>query len=172
MRKKRFPPKPPQGNKKSKVKVVDLTKVVSFKKKSFGFKASTMEGKKGTFNQEFSFSNPNKKEMFLFIERFAWDPTRPLFDGVIKISVSYPNVPAEKLYNSKIVQQSLEGKRNINLTYTIKEGAEIKVNFECIGFDTGNPHYSVVYKWLDPLVGKDTKGSSIPQRISKPQGNR
>src|ERR1700758_3448685 len=114
MRKNRFPPKPAQGNKKSKFKIVDVTKMVSFKKKSFEFKASTMEGKKCTFNQEASFFNPNKKEMFLFVEKFSWDPTKPLFDGVIKILVSYPNVPAEKLYNSKIAPQSTEGKRNIN----------------------------------------------------------
>ena len=150
-------PKAARENKKSKVKVVDVTKTVQFKKKAFEFKASSMEGKKGTFNQEFSFSNPNKKEMFLFIERFTWDPSKPLFDGVIKISVAYPNVLPEKLYNSKIVQQSLEGKRNINLTYTIKEGAEIKVSFECGGYDTSNPNYGLVYKWLDPQFGKDTK---------------
>jgi hypothetical protein len=158
MKHKPFKPKAAQENRKDKVKLVDATKIVSFKKKSFEFKASTMEGKKGTFNQETSFSNPNKKEMYLFVEKFSWDPTKALMDGVIKISVSYAGAEAVKLYNSKIVPQSTEGKRNINLTYTIKEGAEIKVSFECRGFDIANPNYGFVYKWLDPQLGKDSKG--------------
>ncbi len=149
-----FTPKVPLQNKRSNLKSGDTTKTVEFKKKSFEFKASTLEECKGVFNHEVSFSNPNKSEMFLFIEKIFWHPSKTLVDGIIKIVAAYPGGQTEKIYNSKITLQSSGAKRNINLTYTIKEGAEIKVNFECLHIDGENQKYSLLYKWLDPSLAK------------------
>jgi hypothetical protein len=154
MKNNRYPLKVTPENKKIKLRLRDATKIVQFKKKSFEFKVSTLAENKGVFNQEVSFSNPNKSEMFLFLEKISWDPSKTLIDGIIKIWGAYPSGQTEKIYNSKISPQSLEGKRNINLTYSIKEGAEIKVSFECVELDGANPKYSLVYKWLDPLLAK------------------
>jgi hypothetical protein len=153
MRNKPYAPKVNPESKNIKSRSGDPKKLVQFKKKSFEFKASTMEEKKGIFNQEISFLNPNKSEMYLFIEKISWDPLADLIDGVIKISGTYPGGQTEKIYNSKIASKALEGRRNINLTYSIKEGAEIKVSFECGELDGANPNYSMVYKWLDPKLG-------------------
>jgi len=149
-----FPPKATPENKKNRFKSGDATKKVEFKKKSFEFKASTMEETKGIFNQEISFSNPNKSEMFLFIEKISWDRSYFLIDAVIKISASYPGGQTDKIYNSKIASKLPDGRRNINLTYTIKEGAEIKVSFECGESEASKPSYFLVYKWLDPKLTK------------------
>jgi len=154
MKNNRYPLKVTPENKKSKLKLQDATKKVQFKKKSFEFKASTMEEKKGIFNHEFSFLNPNKSEMYLFVEKISWDPSLTLIDATIRISGAYPGGQTEKIYNSKIALQSIEGRRNINLTYSIKEGAEIKVSFECKGLEETDPKYSLLYKWLDPLSVK------------------
>jgi hypothetical protein len=149
-----FLPKVSPDNRKIQLKSGNARKKVEFKKKSFEFKASSMEEKTGIFNQEISFSNPNKSEMYLFIEKISWDRSYNLIDAIIKISASYPDGQIQKIYNSKIAPRLPEGRRNINLTYTIKEGGEIKVSFECAELDASNPSYSLVYKWLDP---KSTK---------------
>jgi hypothetical protein len=154
MRKNRFSFKATPENTKGKFKLADPTKKVEFKKKKFEFKASSMEQKKGVFNQEISFANPNKSEMFLFVEKIYWDPSKTLLDGVIKISAAYPDGQSQKMYNSKIATQPAEGKRNINLTYSVKEGALIKVGFECRELGEESINYSLVYKWLDPQFGK------------------
>jgi hypothetical protein len=154
MKYKPYQPKATPENRRINQKSGDATKKVEFKKKSFEFKASTLEECKGVFNQEASFSNPNKSEMFLFIEKISWDPAKTLVNGIIKIAGDYPGGQTEKIYNSKISTQAGDGKRNINLTYTIKEGAEIKVNFECVEIPGENQKYSLLYKWLNPLLAK------------------
>jgi hypothetical protein len=156
-----YPPKVTPENKKIKSKSGDATKIVQFKKKTFQFKVSTMEEKKGIFNQEISFLNPNKGEMYLFVGKISWDQSITLIDAIIQILVTYPGGQTEKIYNSKITTQSVEGRRNINLTYSIKEAAEIKVIFECKGLDEPNPNYSIVYKWLDPQPVKNSKGNIL-----------
>ena len=83
-----YKPKASPENRNIKSRQGDATKKVEFKKKSFEFKASTMEEKKGIFNQELSFSNPNKSEMYLFLEKISWDRSITLIDAVIKISAS------------------------------------------------------------------------------------
>lgn len=143
--------KKPKANTPKPVKdIASPTKVVEFKKKRFEFKANTMELKKEKFNNVITFSNPNNKPMFLFIEKMWWELTKALNGATITIAVLNPDGSGQIIYNSRKIQQLPKGIRNINLTYSIPEKAEIRVNFECTVFDAGHPHYFIVYKWLDP----------------------
>src|SRR5665213_1985836 len=141
-------------NKKAKANTSNPTKIVLFKRRSFDFKANTMEEKKEKFNQAISFSNPDKKVMYLFVEKIYWELSQALNGATVTITVSYPDGTGDTLYNSRKIPQLIKGVRNINLTYIIEENAEIKVSFECMGYDMLYPNYFLVYKWLDPQSGK------------------
>ena len=144
-------------NKKAKLNTSNATKIVLFKRKSFQFKASEMEQKKEKFNNIISFKNPDKKMMYLFVEKIYWELSQALNGATVSIIVSYPDGTGDTLYNSRKIPQLIKGVRNINLTYIINEGAEIKVSFECMGYDMMYPNYFLVYKWLDPHTGRKVK---------------
>ena len=162
MKNRSFSSKVTHENKKVKANTSNPTKIVLFKKKSFQFKASEMEQKKEKFNQIISFSSPDKKVMYLFVEKISWELSKALNGATIMISVSYPEGQTETLYNSKKIPQLIKGVRNINLTYIVKENAEIKVSFECIGYDIMYPNYFLAYKWLDPQSGRKIKETILP----------
>ena len=153
--KNRFPSfKPAPETKNPKLVTANPTKHVEFKRKVFEFKAITMELKKAKFNNAISFSNPGNKPMFLFVEKMWWELSKALNGATITISVTDANGQFQPIYNSRKIPQLPKGIRNINLTYLIQDKAEVKISFECVGFDMSHPNYFVVYKWLDPLDGK------------------
>ncbi len=149
--------KAPKENKDQKSKTQDRNRFVNFKKRTFEFKQSTIEQKSKKFNEAITLTSPNNKEMYLFIDKFSWTPSKALLDAAIKISVSYPDGKSDVLYNSKTVSQLALGIRNVNLSYSIKEAGVVTVNFECARYDLAYPDYAFVYKWLDPQKAKDTK---------------
>ncbi|HWY98989.1 MAG TPA: hypothetical protein VNY36_07890 [Bacteroidia bacterium] len=156
---KRRPPiyKVAQENTTQKSRSQDRNRFVNFKKRTFEFKQSTIEQKSKKFNEAISLASPNNKEMYLFVDKFSWTPSKALLDAAIKISVSYPDGKSDVLYNSKTVSQLALGIRNVNLSYSIKEAGVVTVNFECARYDPACPDYTFVYKWLDPQKAKVTK---------------
>jgi hypothetical protein len=156
---KRRPPiyKVAKENTPQKSRSQDRNRFVNFKKRTFEFKQSTIEQKSKKFNEAISLASPNSKEMYLFIDKFSWTPSKALLDAAIKISVSYPDGKSDVLYNSKTVSQLALGIRNVNLSYSIKEAGVVTVNFECVRYDPACPDYTFAYKWLDPQKAKVAK---------------
>ncbi|HTA83446.1 MAG TPA: hypothetical protein VK783_10945 [Bacteroidia bacterium] len=151
--KKAFQPKKPLQPKPD-----NTIKNVLFKGKAFDFRVSTLESKEETFNKQISFSNPDKNETYLYIHRFLWRADTQLINAAISISVSSKDGKAKTIYQSNNISQSAsKGMRKVNMSYVIPEGAEIKVAFECMGYDARHPKYSLEYKWLDPSSGKRPK---------------
>ena len=151
--KKAFQPKKP-----FQPKTQDTTKNVLFKGKSFDFKVSTLESKEETFNKQIAFTSPNKKEMYLYLHRFLWRAETQLINAAISVSVSSKEGKPKIIYQSNnIAQSASSGLRKVNMSYVIPEGSEIKVIFECMGYDARHPKYSLEFKWLDPSAGTKPK---------------